>query len=1319
MKKSSIFILLALLAFGPTAWAQTTWTEVGTKEALNSAIANGANIRLTADITLSAYLKIGETTTQVVTIDLNGHTLSRSLSAQDSNGHVIEVFGKGNLTLTSSQAGGTLTGGWANNGGGICNYGTVTLSNVTITGCKAKQGGGIKNNSGCTLTINTGVSIINNTCTIEGGGIWSDGTLNIQGMVVVNGNRHNSGMEQNLFLKSGKVITVTGSFAEGTNIGVLLENANGTFTSGYSTYNSSFAPNTYFTSDISFIQNITLNNNEATLSTPDGTAYYINREWDEVNKVVTVTPITITNYTVLSGSGEIQLQPGQWYVVSNNFVCDNIVAPSGEAANLIVCDGAQLTSRITINSRHALNIYGQACETGTIIATGTRIQSSLAGFSLLYAAAIGSDMYDTGTLTIYGGTINATGDYSAGIGGGGVGSSYGDGESYSCNGGNITIYGGNITATGDAIGAGIGGGWRGNGGTITIYGGTITATGGTTGCSGSGIGGGSHGNGGTINIYGGTVNARGAYAASGIGGGDDGNGGTITIHGGDINARGGEMGAGIGGGRNGNGGNVEINGGNIYADGGINAAGIGSGEEELLSDNIDGGKLTVYGGHVFADGTGWGAGIGGGEDADGAEVKIYGGIVEAYAGGDAGNKNGSAIGSEDGDNHRGTLYIDNPMMVHAGQTPTSISLFPSATRVPACFFRPYARIEPCNHEGATYTINGTGTNGTHTLQCTHCLSGGHEETHIFENYECTVCHVHGETCTISVYRPEYNSGTNTYSYGNTQWHHQLVKGSTFELPDGNNEHLPEGVRFVGWLIGSPSELGLTDPHVSANEALLTAGTSYTVNGDVSFTPRYKTFHVFKTAGNWNEASNWCWNEVPTPDKEIVIAKAATIPNGCIADVGNNLTLDLEGTLTIADGGQLFHSKEDLVATVQKNISAHNNNTNTGWNFIASPVAMSPATAGLITDDYENNIPEGQTATYDLYKFDQSTDLPWKNYRANNFNLSVGEGYLYANASNVTLEFSGNVMSTASNYSKELSYTEGTTMAGWNLVGNPFTCNATVSLPCYIIQDGVIVATNGTVAAPCSGVMVHTETTGQSVTFTPTTNSAAFSTGNSQIEMRVVQNVVSRGGMSSTSMDNAIVSFNEGSVLEKFYFGTQNANIYIPQDGKNYAIAFSEKTGELPLNFKAKEDGQYTLTINPENVEMAYLHLIDNLTGTDVDLLHPETLIASNDPQSLVPQYTFTAKTTDYESRFRLVFATEDGPSTGSGTFAFISNGNIIVKDGPSTGSGTLQVVDVMGRVIVSVGGHTRCVPTAGMAPGVYVLRLINGNDVKTQKIVMR
>jgi hypothetical protein len=70
-----------------------------------------------------------------------------------------------------------------------------------------------------------------------------------------------------------------------------------------------------------------------------------------------------------------------------------------------------------------------------------------------------------------------------------------------------------------------------------------------------------------------------------------------------------------------------------------------------------------------------------------------------------------------------------------------------------------------------------------------------------------------------------------------------------------------------------------------------------------------------------------------------------------------------------------------------------------------------------------------------------------------------------------------------------------------------------------------------------------------------------------------------------------------------------------------------------VSFKAKENGTYTISVDVDNVEMDYLHLIDNLTGTDVDLL---ALRQAQGPAS----YTFTAKTTDDASRFKLLFSTK-------------------------------------------------------------------------------
>ena len=149
------------------------------------------------------------------------------------------------------------------------------------------------------------------------------------------------------------------------------------------------------------------------------------------------------------------------------------------------------------------------------------------------------------------------------------------------------------------------------------------------------------------------------------------------------------------------------------------------------------------------------------------------------------------------------------------------------------------------------------------------------------------------------------------------------------------------------------------------------------------------------------------------------------------------------------------------------------------------------------------------------------------------------------------------------------------------------------------------------------------------------------------------------------------------------------------------IDFTDGESEMPLNFKASNDGVYTLNFEIENLELNYLHLIDNITGNDVNLL-------------TTPSYSFEANTTDYDSRFKLLFAPICNDADGDNeTFAFINDGNIIIKN---AGDASLQIVDMMGRVVLEEAINH--VSTSEMAPGVYVLRLINGEKVKTQKIVI-
>lgn len=308
--------------------------------------------------------------------------------------------------------------------------------------------------------------------------------------------------------------------------------------------------------------------------------------------------------------------------------------------------------------------------------------------------------------------------------------------------------------------------------------------------------------------------------------------GRVEIHGGDITAYGAEYGAGIGGGDGGSGGTVIIYAGKVTTDGGVDAAGIGGGE------GGKGGTVTIYGGTVTGDGTDWGAGIGGGEDADGGTVNIFGGKVIASAGGKAGPDGGCAIGGGGGGNSRGSLTIGDQMMVHAGDNASDAAshIFPVATRVPACFYRTYAVIEPCNHEGKAYTVDGTDAEGTHSLKCLHC-KGVPAEKHTFTDGKCTVCGVGASTHTVKIYLPAKDGSTFTKKYNTEPEIRNVAYSASIHLPMPPEEYIPADATFAGWVIGSDPTAD-ESIYKTGSDDLKNVGDPYTVIGPISIKARF-------------------------------------------------------------------------------------------------------------------------------------------------------------------------------------------------------------------------------------------------------------------------------------------------------------------------------------------------------------------------------------------------------------------------------------------------------------------------------------------------
>ena len=64
--------------------------------------------------------------------------------------------------------------------------------------------------------------------------------------------------------------------------------------------------------------------------------------------------------------------------------------------------------------------------------------------------------------------------------------------------------------------------------------------------------------------------------------------------------------------------------------------------------------------------------------------------------------------------------------------------------------------------------------------------------------------------------------------------------------------------------------------------------------------------------------------------------------------------------------------------------------------------------------------------------------------------------------------------------------------------------------------------------------------------------------------------------------------------------------------------------------------------------------------------------------------------------------------------ATVSNGTISIN-----GEGSAQVIDLMGHIVMTLGDAKRGITTSSMAPGIYTIRLINGENVKTQKIIIK
>ena len=281
---------------------------------------------------------------------------------------------------------------------------------------------------------------------------------------------------------------------------------------------------------------------------------------------------------------------------------------------------------------------------------------------------------------------------------------------------------------------------------------------------------------------------------------------------------------------------------------------------------------------------------------------------------------------------------------------------------------------------------------------------------------------------------------------------------------------------------------------------------------------------------------------------------------------------------------------------------------------------------LIASPFDDIAADGITGMtdgdYDLYRFDQSQEKEWRNYKADAFALMAGKGYLYAHKTDVALRITG-TQPYDGNGTIALEYVEGHPLTGWNLVGNPYLYDVTsyatehVALGCYRMnetKDDLVVSeiSESHPLKPLEACFVRATAENATITFNP---HRSVTTGRCE-SIRI--EVAEKGRL----IDRLMVVRGEATPLQKLSLKEKRTKLFATQGQEELSIVPCEGT-EQPFCFQAGEEGTYTLFVVLGGGDAGDLHLVDVQTGADVDLLETQS-------------YEFEAKPTDEPCRFKLI-----------------------------------------------------------------------------------
>ena len=466
--------------------------------------------------------------------------------------------------------------------------------------------------------------------------------------------------------------------------------------------------------------------------------------------------------------------------------------------------------------------------------------------------------------------------------------------------------------------------------------------------------------------------------------------------------------------------------------------------------------------------------------------------------------------------------------------------------------------------------------------------------------------------------------------------------------------------------------------------------------------------------NWDNAANWNTNEVPTGKNvnvkaNAVISSAANVKNLNIAS--GKLTIDNGGALTVTgtitnngslvlnDGAQLFQSNESVYATFDMDIinpTSWENSNKDGWQFIASPFNA----ASVMSFTGFSWAPK----SYDLYKYDGTAEgAEWNNHKDGNFEDAFvnGRGYLASYETLDSVALSGYLYNKDYFDFTEVTYTEGKDFANFHLLGNPFPFNMDMSRATAegMATGYAVVNAEGNYEYLTSGTVAM----GDGFFVQAIAEEAAFSYDHKNVPTRSSRqansiNVIASG---KAGKDNVIINFaGQSEGFNKLQnFNDEIATVFVANNGKRYGIAnVDENVSEVELSFVASQMGNYSISLDI-NGEFENVILVDRFTGVETNML-------------LEDEYNFTATSNDSHNRF-VVKLDNRQQTTDNSQFVYQSGEELIIN-----AEGTIQIIDMMGRVVYSNEMNNGRINVSDFNNAAYVVRVVNAEGVKSQKVVI-